>query len=280
MRHGEMAAGRASAATSLGCVLSRSGLCFFMQSNSLETAAIKLTEKLLGRSDCDLADILGEIAAAYNFSHIAHLRFSLSKSAETILLNTITTYSREWRTRYFLKNYLSIDPVIQYGRDARMPFDWQELPKDNPKVAAFFADAIRHKIGRNGITIPVRSRKSTCALVSFSNDVPRLEWESLTTTHMVRLQHLSALIDAAAFGESTLPRPQVQLSRREEQCLIWIARGKTQLETAEILTLRPSSVRAYLDTARHKLHCINLTHAVSVAIATGLISPLAMRDSV
>ena len=39
-----------------------------------------------------------------------------------------------------------------------------------------------------------------------------------------------------------------------------------------------SSVKTYLDTARHKLSCINLTHAVAVAIATGVIPAKALRQ--
>jgi DNA-binding CsgD family transcriptional regulator len=36
-------------------------------------------------------------------------------------------------------------------------------------------------------------------------------------------------------------------------------------------------VKTYLDTARHKLSCINLTHAVAVAIATGVIPAKVLR---
>ena len=44
-----------------------------------------------------------------------------------------------------------------------------------------------------------------------------------------------------------------------------------------VLNLSFASVKTYLDTARHKLSCINLTHAVAVAIATGVIPAKAMR---
>ena len=96
---------------------------------------------------------------------------------------------------------------------------------------------------------------------------------------MIRLQHLAVLIDSAAVVNSKLPEPQIQLSRREEQCLIWAARGKTHQEIGDILGLGATSVRTHLDTARHKLRCINLTHAVGVAVATGVIPAGALRDS-
>ena len=39
------------------------------------------------------------------------------------------------------------------------------------------------------------------------------------------------------------------------------------------------SARTYLDTARSRLGCINVTHAVAVAIATGLISAQALKGT-
>ena len=65
--------------------------------------------------------------------------------------------------------------------------------------------------------------------------------------------------------------------RHEEQCLIWAARGKTAEEIADVLNLAFNSVTAHLDTARHKLHCMNLAHAIAVAVATGVIPAEALQ---
>ena len=250
-----------------------------MDGIGIGSAAIKLTDKILGYNTEDLVDILKEIAAEYGVSHIAHMRLATDKSADISLLTAVATYPKEWQARYFLKQYFAIDPVIVHGCKAILPFDWETLRNDDPATIEFFADANRHKLGRNGITIPVRNRRNTCSIVSFNSDVRRADWEIFKSLNMITLQHLSALIDSATAVNSKLPPPQVQLSRREEQCLIWAARGKTHQEIAEILSLSPTSVRTHLDTARHKLHCINLTHAVGVAVATGVIPAVALRDS-
>ena len=88
-------------------------------------------------------------------------------------------------------------------------------------------------------------------------------------TNMRGLQNLSSLIDVAADVHAKLPLPSVMLSGREEECLRWAARGKTARETNMDLGL--ALVKAHLDTARHKLYCMNLAHAVAVATATGVI---------
>jgi DNA-binding CsgD family transcriptional regulator len=88
---------------------------------------------------------------------------------------------------------------------------------------------------------------------------------------MAALQRLSSLIDSAADAQSKLPLRTVALSRCEEQCLIWAAKGKTVKETSDVMNLGIARVRAHLDGARQKLQCMNLSHAIAVAVATGVI---------
>ncbi len=250
-----------------------------MKGIGIGSAATKLTDKILGYNTDDVVDIMKDIAAEYGLAHIAYLCLATNKSTESNLLTAVVTFSKEWQTRYFLKQYITIDPVIERGRGAVLPFDWQTLETDDPAIIGFFKDAICHKVGRNGITIPVRNRRNAISIVSFTSEAPRSGWETFKRQNMIRLQHLAVLIDSAAVVNSKLPEPQIQLSRREEQCLIWAARGKTHQEIGDILGLGATSVRTHLDTARHKLRCINLTHAVGVAVATGVIPAGALRDS-
>jgi DNA-binding CsgD family transcriptional regulator len=250
-----------------------------MERRSIGSAAIRLTDKILGYNSDELAVILKAIAAEVGLSHISYVRISSDKSLDTSVLTAVATFSSEWQFRYFVKQYITVDPIISHGRTAILPFDWDSLSRDDPAVLNFFTDAVRHGVGRNGLSIPVRNRKNAYSVVSFMSDLPRREWESFKQFNMPSLQQLSALIDSAASINSKTPPAPVQLSRREEQCLIWAARGKTHQEVAEILSLSAGSVKSHLDTARHKLHCINLTHAVGVAVATGVIPASALRDS-
>lgn len=251
-----------------------------LQTINISSAAVRLTGKVLGYSEENLVDILKAIALELGLSHIAHLRFDLNKSSDAVLFATVSTYSRQWQRQYFQKQYHSVDPVVKHGGSAILPFDWESLlNRDDPAILSFFADATRHGVGSNGLSIPVRNQKNTHSLVSFNSDLPRRGWESFKEMNMTCLQQLSALIDSAAGINAKLPSIPVALSRREDQCLIWAARGKTCREVADILDLSTSSVRTHLDTARHKLHCINLTHAVGVALATGLIPTTALKES-
>jgi DNA-binding CsgD family transcriptional regulator len=244
---------------------------------SIESATERLTETILGNDDHDLADTLKAIASEIGLDHIAYLRLSPDKSPDICLLVAVVTYSRLWTHRYFVKKYITDDPVISYGRAADQPFDWANVPVDDPAAKAFFADALNHNVGRNGLSIPLRNRRGVFALVSFSSDLSNDEWEDYKAANLGKLKLLSVLIDSASNINFKLPAFPVHLSNREEQCLLWAARGKTYQEIAEILGLAFGSVKTHLDAARHKLHCMNLTHAAAVAFATGVIPAQALK---
>ena len=169
------------------------------------SAATKLTDKILGSNTDDLADILKDIAAECGLSHIAYLRLAADKDPDSSLLTAVTTYPKEWQARYFMKQYIKIDPTIARGRTAVLPFDWETLERHDPAIINFFRDANRHNVGRNGISIPVRNRRNVNSMVSFTSDAHRAAWEMFKRRNMVGLQRLAALIDSATLVNSILP---------------------------------------------------------------------------
>jgi DNA-binding CsgD family transcriptional regulator len=244
---------------------------------SIASATARLTDTILGNNDHDLAETLRAMASEIGLCHIAYLRLSPDKSNDICMLGAVATYSRLWQTRYFLKKYLTHDPVISYGREADQPFDWANLPVDDPATKAFFDDALNHGVGRNGVSIPLRPQRGVLALVSFTSDLSNDEWEDYKTANIKSLKLLSVLIDSASHINFKLHGFSVHLSNGEEQCLLWAARGKTFREIAEILGLALGTVKTHLDAARQKLHCMNLPHAAAVAFATGLIPAQALK---
>src|SRR6201999_3710307 len=137
---------------------------------TIESAAIRLTDTILGYNEQDLEETLKAIAADVGVRHIAYMRFAPDKSSDASLLTGTVTYSFQWQTRYFLKQYVLIDPVFAYGSKAVLPFDWDELPRDDPAIQSFFADALTHEVGLNGLSIPVRNRRGVYSLVCYTSN--------------------------------------------------------------------------------------------------------------
>ena len=249
-----------------------------MQSMTIDSAAIRLTETILDDDGPNLQQTLKAVAANIGVQHIAYAPLSSERSEDANLLSAICTYSFEWQVRYFKKQYAQIDPVLARGREAVLPFDWNELSREDPATQAFFDDAADHDVGSNGMAIPIRNRKGVRSLVCFTSNHSENEWAKYKRRNIAKLQPMAVLINSAARINFKLTLDPVELSKREEECLIWAARGKTYHEIARILDLSFASVKTYLDTARHKLSCINLTHAVAVALATGVIPAKVVRQ--
>jgi len=62
------------------------------------------------------------------------------------------------------------------------------------------------------------------------------------------------------------------LTPREFEVLMWAARGKTYMDIGVILNLSFGSIKTHLDATRLKLRATNVTHAVALAFAQGLIT--------
>ena len=247
--------------------------------SKFNAAAGKLAALALASEKTDVPEAIRTILGELGFKNVACLRFSVNTSDDVTLLSALATYSKDWQTRYFLRRYHISDPVIAYARSATQPFDWREVPHLSPEVEGFFEDARQHGVGANGITIPVRNRPNGLTLVSLTSDGAPDEWESLTREHIANLQLVAVLLDYLAGKTWRLPTSQISLSKREEQSLTWAARGKTVQEIADIMDVGYGSVRTYLDAARGKLKCVNVTHAVAVAIAVGIIPPQALKGT-
>jgi hypothetical protein len=124
-----------------------------------DSAAIRLTETILGEHGPDLEQTLKAISANLGLLHISYTPLCAQRSQDANLFSAICTYPVEWQVRYFRKQYAKVDPVIARGMEAVLPFDWDELPKGDPTTQAFFDDAVDHGVGHNGLSIPIRNRK-------------------------------------------------------------------------------------------------------------------------
>lgn len=68
-------------------------------------------------------------------------------------------------------------------------------------------------------------------------------------------------------------RPQVRLSPREKECLLWTSYGLRSKEIADKLGITTKTVEHHLAKAKHKLGSKNRVEAVTRAIALRLIQP-------
>lgn len=218
-------------------------------------------------------DILRDAITEMGLSHVAYAAVNLPviKRARPLVS---ATYSETWLKHYEQEGYVNIDPVVRAALGSVLPIDWSKVRADDPLVLKFLGEAQEFKVGREGLSIPIRGKHGEFALFCVTADVTRAEWEK-------RLKHLSRdiMLLAHQFHNWAMKVEGIDadisldvLSAREKDCLRWRSQGKTDWEISQLIGISQSTVKFHLENSRAKLGATNTIHAVSKAIVHGLIS--------
>lgn len=227
-------------------------------------------------SDLDsIQGVLERVAESYGMKTVAYLGTArLHPNAPRQDPFFAVTYSKVWVDRYRARGYVNIDPAIQIGLRRLLPIDWDELRTDEGPIRDFFGEASDFGLGRKGLSIPVHGHLGDRALFSVTADMSNREWRWARRTAFRHLPIVATHVhDAMLRLEGVCPH-RAHLSPRELECLQWASEGKTVWECSVILGLSPHTVRCYMESARYKLGATSNTHAVSLALQSGLLSRL------
>lgn len=219
----------------------------------------------------DVTDAIAAMRDSYAVSHITyHLAQTVAGTVDAPFVRT--TYPAEWVSRYLLKGYVAVDPIVRQGMQRSLPFLWSDV-ESSPEAGEMLADAFRHGLGANGYSIPVIDRARRRALVSI-NDGMNPDWDACVAEHRESWNELAHVIHRKAllelYGESD---PAPALSPREIECLHWTALGKDAKAIAILLGISDHTARDYLKSARFKLNCASLSQAVTKALKLRMINP-------
>lgn len=184
-----------------------------MSSPSADPFILQCRQTLSKAKDVETA--LRGIARDMGVLYISCALFSSIKKFDSNLLTAKITYPFRWQTRYFMKRYVTIDPVLIHGKTAVEPFDWQDVRTGDPAVEDFLADAARYGVGRNGYSIPVRSDpEADFSIVSFNTNHERDDWERFKAEKAAIMAEAALLIDGAARNDLRRQTQPAFLARR------------------------------------------------------------------
>ena len=183
------------------------------------------------------------------------------------------TYSKDWVDRYVAQNYLRVDPVIIGCFQRFHPVDWKRLDWSSKAARAFFDDALRHGVGNQGYSIPIRGPNGQFALFTVNHNCDDETWALFTEAHgrdMILMAHFFNR-RALDLEPERQPDQANHLSPREIDAMTLLAMGYSRAQVADTLAISEHTLRVYIESARFKLGALNTTHAVARAIGCGLI---------
>jgi DNA-binding CsgD family transcriptional regulator len=119
-----------------------------------------------------------------------------------------------------------------------------------------FASAPARRLLREAFP-PTTARRLPAPLVDWveSKSAKPLVWSTETGRIIVRQADNTLVLEEQRNG--------IELTKREQEVLSWVARGKTNAEIAELLWLAPSTVRKHLENVYAKLGVSTRTAAVA-----------------
>ena len=186
------------------------------------------------------------------------------------------TYDIAWARRYIEKDYKSVDPVVLGAQRRFHPIDWKALDWSSPQARQMMREAIEAGLGNQGWTIPIWGPNGEFAHFSVNHTATDVEWERYTREHAKDFLIISHLVHQHAMRiihNETAP-PTTDLSPREREVLALLSVGQSRAQVADSLGISENTLRAYVNSARHKLGAANVTHAVAMATAKGIILPI------
>lgn len=247
-----------------------------------------------GASIEDLGRLIDTVKRLYEVEHVAYMALSLgrgyalstSKKAEGLLAKEAgvwrkgegalfaITYGQEWAHRYEEAEYARIDPNLETATRSFLPFNWKQLDWESRKRRQFLREAIDCGLGNQGYSVPVRGPDGQFALFVLNSTCSDETWERFIVSYRSDL-----LVIAHYFHEKVLEIENVAststgplLSSREVDVLTGVSMGKNRSQIAYDLSISENTIRVYLDSARHKLGALNITHAVAIGINRGFIN--------
>ena len=221
----------------------------------------------------ELRQFIDRLLQRYGLNHAVYFAVSLPNRVEPHPV-VVSTYPEQWVQRYLEQDYLAIDPVLGAAATSLLPFDWAELNHRGIRVQQMFSESREFGIGQQGLGFPVRGPLGDHALFTVTSNADQLEWLKLRSSYMRDLQLVAHFVHGKVLEfEGDVSYPIKQLSAREREVLSWAARGLTNDQIAHKLQISERVVRAYFESARNKLNCLNRGHVLARAVGLRLIDP-------
>ncbi|MDX0482315.1 LuxR family transcriptional regulator [Sinorhizobium medicae] len=181
-------------------------------------------------------------------------------------------YPDEWQDRCAEMGYDRIDPIKKGSRNwAAGAIRWADAFNDASTTECerrVLEEAATFGL-RSGMTVPLRGPDGSFALMSFA-----LPWESdfqgRTTTYLqLAAMHFHWVV--AQLHKPDYSQEVPGLSKRERECILWAARGKSSWNIGVIMNISENTVNFHIKNAMRKMGVGSRTVAAIKALDLGII---------
>lgn len=184
-------------------------------------------------------------------------------------LETISNYPRPWQEHCLKEGYDKLDPSVKARQSQSLPILWGTAycdPNTTDRERRIFDEAREFGL-KAGVTVPLHGRWGDFSILNFG----QTEENELTKFAIDCLQLAGLFFHLKVGIRLDLNGDRPRLTPREEECMFWIAQGKSSGVIASLLGISPNTVDFHIKSIHRKLGTGNRTVAAIKALTLGLI---------
>lgn len=241
---------------------------FIEQSRQVESPAV-------------LHDLMQDISREMRFDHFALVHHVDLRPLGTLANHLVTEdfvalsdYPQVWVDQYINDDIVSNDPVLLAAQRSAVGFAWDQVGDFITITQAHrdITERTRQAGLTNGFTVPANvpgELNGSCNFaVGAGHDVPS---ENFPMAQLVGSFAFQAARTLVARMRDIPDRPPVRLAQRELECIVLVARGKSDWEIGRILGLSEATVATYVKRARERYDVPSRIQVVLRAVYEGSI---------
>lgn len=223
------------------------------------------------QTESELTCSLTEITELLRFDYY-HYVGNFAVDQHKVIRQILSTLPTAWNEKYVACNYERIDPIVRHAQTNITPLTWGNLCNLPPEQQDVIDDARLYGIG-NGVSFSIHSRNGDIGILSFANTAQRVDTDQLIARRLPEGNLVATFVHDAMRRIVNKERHALQapLTRREVECLYWIAIGKSNWEIARILGISEHGVVYYVRKILLKFGVHSRHQAVARATAYGLL---------
>lgn len=175
----------------------------------------------------------------------------------------------EWRKFYFEQHYQYLDPVLMHAPHLARPFLWDDLEvrfdltDTQLRIMREAEDAGLY----SGVGVPLYGPEGEVCLMSFAASEPHSDPRAMLSELRAIAAQFQLVYGTVGVGRVKQSEARYhKLSSREQECLVWVALGKSSREAGQLLGITENTVNHYLKNLYMKLG----VHTRAAAVFQGL----------
>jgi LuxR family quorum-sensing system transcriptional regulator CciR len=235
-----------------------------------------LNRLLDARSEDDLHLELERSARSLGFNQFAMGHHVDLESPPDAVIR-LTNYDPAWVSRSLGEGYFSADPVHRASMKTATGFLWSDIPEMirlTPRQSKILASARTYGLNE-GYTIPVHvpgEYRGTCSFGAKSLD--QLRENALPLANMIGIWAFEAArrILRARRLVPTEPRDVPNLTERQRDSLVLVARGKADSEIGVLLGISTATAHEHVENVRRAYGYAQRPYLIARALFDGQIS--------